>query len=254
MHSWQTTRNTYEAAALAALDIPLKPVTMRDFKTGTEYTDWNLAPNNQAVVTGEPARSPRLYLTGPLRRDFNGGKLQGELAAQPLHPYLLALRALHNRQRLLEAQKGRAMALKEAAPGSYILEPGSATPPLPPTLDTADLDLAVALISIGCDLVSITHNGNGHVYRLTRYSATKLDAGTLMHDLRANLLFPARRWEPFALAIHTLHCLRELRKHQHSDQYITVRHRTYLVRGAAFKANAPSHIQSAVQQRLGIKL
>lgn len=264
MHAWQTTRNTYEAAALASLDIPLKPVSICDLKSGTEYTDWNLAGNNQAVVEGNadtPERNARLFITGILRRDFNGGKPIGELAAQPLHPYLIALRAMHNRAALIAAQKGVAMAMKEEALGSFILERGSQRTPLPPFITTIDLDLAVALITVGCALVSITHNGVCHVFSLSRYSITsvvqevpRLDGGMLMHDLRANQIFPARRWEPFSIAIHALHCLRELRRQQHCDRYITVRHKTYQVRGAAFKESSSSAVQAAVQTKLGIKL
>lgn len=261
MHAWQTTRNTYEAAALASIDIPLKPVSMRDLKTGAEYTDWNLAPNNQSVLDDDPVRTPRLFITGDLRRDFNNGKPIGELAAQPLHPYLIALRAMHNRNALLAAQKGVAMCMKEEALGSYILERGTQRTPLPPVITTVDLDLAVALIGIGCAIASITFNGVDHAYTLARYSiapalegTSRLDGGLLMHDLRANLIFPARRWEPFAIAIHALHCLRELRRQQHSDRYITVRHKTYTARGAAFKENAPGHTLAAVQHRLGIKI
>ena len=267
MQSWQTTRNTYEAAALASLDIPLRAVAMRDLKTGHDYTDWNLVPNNQGIVEGltdgVPLRNSRLFITGVLRRDFNNGKPIGELATQPLHPYLIALRAMHNRNALLEAQKGNAtMCLKEEAPGSYLLERGlQRLAKLPPFIVTADLDTAVALITIGCQLVSITHNGDAHVYQLTRYSIApplpdvpRLDGGLLVHDLRANKLFPDRRWEPFAIAIHALHCLRELRKHQHSNRYITVRHRTYTVRGAAFQESAPSEVHARVQKTLGIKL
>lgn len=259
MHSWHTTRNTFEAAALASLDIPVKAVTMIDRKTGDQHTDWNLATSNQ---TGE-APPDRLFITGHLRRDFNDGKLQGELAAQPLHPYLIALRAMHNRARLLDAQHGKPMRQKEEAPGSFILEPGtSAAAVVPPFLDTPDMDLAVALIGIGCALAGITHNGNAHVYRLARYATlpqtmpgtAALDAAVIMQDLRSNALFPARRWEPFAIAIHALHCLRELRKRQHSDRFMTVRHRTYFLKGAAFKENAPDHILSHVQRTLGIRL
>lgn len=260
MQAWQTTRNTFEAAALASLDIPVKPVTMQDHKSGNTVTDWNLARDNQQIVEGQtdlPPRESRLFFTGVLRRDFNNGKLTGDLATQPLHPYLIAMRAMHNRARLLDAQKGVAMALKEEALGSYILERGTSRTALPPFIDTPDQDLAIALITCGCQLVSITHNGNQHVYRLTRYSlapVARLDGGLIMHDLRTNRLFPARRWEPFAIAYHALHCLRELRKHQHSTTYITVRHKTYNTKGAAFTANASSEMQQRVQQRLGIKL
>jgi hypothetical protein len=52
MKSWQTTRNTYEAAALCSLDIEPRPVTMLDHKSGASYTDWNLKPTS----TDDPTR------------------------------------------------------------------------------------------------------------------------------------------------------------------------------------------------------
>lgn len=262
MQAWATTRNTYEAAALAALDIPVRPVTMRDFKSGTEYTDWNLAPNNQSVVDGEivPERNARLFVTADLRRDYNNGQIIGALATQPLHPYLIAVRAMHNRARLIEAQRGKAMHLQQEAPGSWILQPGAGSVRSGIAyIDTPDQDLTLALIGIGCELLSSTHNGTAHVYRVARYAhpvgdAPAIDGGTLMQALRANELFPARRWEPFAISIHALHCLRELRKHQHSTRFITIKHKTYQVKGAAFRESATSAVQAAVQNKLGIKL
>lgn len=262
MQAWATTRNTHEAAALAALDIPVRAVTMHDFKTGNEYTDWNLAPNNQEVVNGTlvPDRHARFFVTADLRREHNGGQLTGSLAVQPLHPYLIALRAMHNRARLMEAQKGKPMHLKQEAPGSWILQPGHGSLISGIAyIETSDQDLAIALIGIGCDLQNITHNGNRHVYRVSRYArisgeAPAVDGGVLMQALRANEIFPSRRWEPFAIAIHALHCLREMRKHQHSAKFITIKHKTYQVKGAAFREAASSAVQAAVQRKLGIKL
>lgn len=260
MKSWQTTRNTYEAAALCSLDIEPRPVTILDHKTGQEYTDWNLKP----ASTEDPTRNTKPFITGELRRDFNNGKPINELATTPLHPYLIALRAMHNRARLIEAQKGQAMRLKEEAPGSFILERGSdSTTPAGPYIDTADMDLALCLIGIGCDLVGITNTGSAHVYRVTRYArrssvlpseAPAIDGGELMRALRDDLLFPARRWEHFAIQSHALHCLRELRRHQHADRYIAVRHKTYKVRGAAFRENSNSESLAHVQKTLGIKI
>lgn len=258
MIAWQTTRNTYEAAALASLDIALRAVKMTHYKSGTEYTDWNLARTSSV----DPDRNGRAFITGVLRRDFNNGTLQGELATQPLHPYLIALRTMHNRSRLLDAQKGKSMRLVEAAPGSYLLEHGSSSMPHEATLTTADQDLALALIGVGHALLTLTHNGTAHVYTIARYALTpeltpqapRADAQLNMTALRTNALFPARRWEPFAIAIHALHCLRELRKHQQSEGWITVAHKTYLDKGAAFRADAPGHTLAQVQRRLGIKI
>jgi hypothetical protein len=261
MLAWQTTRNTYEAAALASLDIALRPVKMTHYKTGQEYTDWNLARTSSV----DPERHARAFITGVLRRDFNNGKIIGELATQLLHPYLIALRAMVNRTRLIESHKGSAFRLVEEAPGSYLLERSKEAirrPVNEATLKSADQDLVIALIGIGHDLLDVTNNGSGHTYTVARYArplttqpnAPRADCEPLVKALRSNALFPARRWEPFAIALHALHCLREMRKHQQSGGWITVAHKTYLDKGAAFRADAPGHTIAQVQHRLGIKI
>jgi hypothetical protein len=222
MLAWQTTRNTYEAAALGSLDIALKPVPMQDHKTGQQYTDWHLA----SVSSVDPERNGRAFITGALRRDFNSGKLIGELATQLLHPYLIALRAMVNRTRLIESHKGASYRLIEEAPGSYLLQ--STKEPVNPV--------------------------NEVTFQTTEPNAPRTDCEPLIKALRSNTLFPTRRWEPFAIAIHALHCLRELRKHQQSDQWITVSHKTFRDKGAAFRADAPGHTIDQVQRRLGIKI
>lgn len=263
--AWQTTRNTFEAACLSALDIPVRGVHMLDHKTGQRFTRWNLQRDNSVPEGENPPANFRPFVTGQIRNDWNNGKPIGELAATPLHPFLIAARTMHNRQRLLDAQKGKTMRLVEAAPGSWMLEPG------PPSqllhgefwFDTPDIDLAVALITIGCALITITSNGNTHVYRLTRFSRSpslpispspSFDSGDLKDALRSNALFPARRWEPFAIAIHVQHCLRELRRNQEGQQWIVVRHRTFDVKGAAFRADASSEEKLAVQNKLQVRI
>lgn len=262
MHAWQITRNTYEAAALAALDIAVKPVTMTDRKTGTTYTDWNLAP----VSTVDPQRNGIAYLTGQIRKDFAGGKqLTGHLATQPLHPFLIGIRTFINRGRLIESHKGGSYRLKEDAPGSYLLERSQEAirrPVNEATFQSLDQDLILALITIGHDLINTTNNGNAHSYHVSRYArptthepnAPRQDCQPLIQALRSNALFPARRWEPFAVAIHALHTLREMRKHQQSPDWFTVAHKTFRDKGAAFRADAPSHTLAQVQRRLGIKI
>jgi hypothetical protein len=260
MLAWQTTRNTYEAAALASLDIALRPVKMTHYKTGQEYTDWNLARTSSV----DPERHGRAFITGVLRRDFNNGTLQGELAAQLLHPYLIALRAMVNRTRLIESHKGGSFRLIEEAPGSYLLQSTkeSVNRVNEVTFQSSDQDLVIALIGIGHDLLDVTNSGAHHVYTVSRFArplttqpnAPRADCEPLVKALRSNALFPARRWEPFAIAIHALHCLREMRKHQQSGGWITVAHKTYLDKGAAFRADAPGHTLAQVQHRLGIKI
>lgn len=256
MNKWQTTRNTYEAAALCALDIEPKPVTMRDLKSGVEYTDWNL----QTASTEDPSRNTLPFVTGELRMSFNSGELAKKT---PLHPYLIALRAMHNRGRLLDAQRGTAMRLVEEAPGSFVLEKGSErTAVTGPHIVTANQDLAISLIGIGCAIIGIEHNGNQHIYKVARYAKKPasmpdmpvIDGGVLMQELKADAFYPARRWEHFPLQMHALHCLREMRKHQQCNRYIAVKHKTYNVKGAAFKENATDHAKAHVQKTLGIKI
>ena len=262
MQAWQLTRNTHEAAAFAALDVPVRPVTARDHKTGEEHTQWTLG----TASTVDPARAGQVFRTGEIRRDFVNGSAQGALAATPLHPFLLGLRALHNRVMLLRAQRGQAVHALRVAPGSYLLHAGSdGAPPAPATLPrviTTDLDMAVALLNIGCRLLGITHNGREHVYTLARVANADpdllqqgaVDGGALLQAARADAIFPARRWEHFPHALHTLHCLRELRARQHSTVWLTIRHRTYRHRGAALPEHADSAQQAHVQRTLGVRL
>lgn len=253
--SWQTTRNTYEAAALASLKIGVKPVTMRRVQssTGHDLTEWIM----------QPASEDGLHRTGVLRNEFNGGKLQGTLATTLLHPYLIAMRAMLNRNRIMDAMKGRPHHLHEDAPGSWILQAGSARlASIGPIIATVDIDHAVALSTIGCPLIKIEHNGKDHVFTLSRYAlpctatpnAPRIDGGQLYADSKAGRLFPARKDEPFASALHALHCLRELRQRQHSTCFIIVSHRTPFHKGAAFNEAASSATKSTVQRTLNVKL
>ena len=259
MISWQTTRNTHEAAALAALDIPVRPVTALDHKKGIEITDWNLARDNAAALADPARHTSQLHSTGPLRRDYNGGQLRGGLLAAPLHPFLIGIRALHNRARLIDTQRGKSMILHEEAPGACILMPGSAPAAAGPHIDTHDLDLAAALITVGCSLIAVRFNGSSHIYRVTRLArsvagAPCVDGGALMTALRDDQIFPQLRWQPFAHAYHTLHTLRELRRHQHTTRFITVSHKTFHTKGAAFNERASGELLQTVQRKLGIRL
>lgn len=253
MIAWLTTRNTHEAAALAALDIALRPVTAVEYKSGREYTDWNMARDNSAAMADVTRCTGTLYNANQIRRDHAKGTLP------ILHPFLISLRALTNRARLLLAQRGQAMHSAEDAPGSFVLVAGSdGAPPLPthtPHITTGDMDLTVAAITCGARIMKIDECGNDqHAYRFSRVTMSGLDIGPLMVALRNGELFPKRRWEQFSHAIHTLHCLRELRRHQHTDRFITVSHKTPYTKGAAFNEKAKSDVLENVERKLGITL
>lgn len=253
--SWLTTRNTFEAAALASLKIGARPVTMRKNQSDThDITEWNL----------KPASDDGLHQTSLLRQSFNNGKPQGLLATELLHPYLLAVRAMHNRSRFLEAQTGRPMRSIEAAVGSWILQAGH---PLSseisgPYIETVDQDRAIALIGLGSGLIQITGPKDHHTYRLTRFSlqsnllpsAPRSDNGLWYARHRDQTVFPEHAETHFGRQLHALHCLRELRRRQYSKIYIIIQHKTPFHKGAAIAQNAPSEDKARVQRVLGKKI
>lgn len=253
--SWLLTRNSHEAAALNALKIGVKPVTMRkNTSAAKDITEWTL----------KPASDDGRYNTSELRKSFNTGKPQGLLATETLHPYLVALRVFHNRNHLLDAQKGRSMRSVEAAPGSWILEPGHCTPAELSGLylETYDQDRALGLIGNGSAIISITGPEGSRLYRLTRLALpSKLLSGTPRVDngiwwLRHqnHQVFPEHADSHFGQQIHALHCLRELRKHQYSERFIVVPTKTPLYKGAAVNEKSGSDVFGKVQKTMGVRL
>lgn len=253
--SWQMTRNTYEAAALASLGIGVQPVTMHKHdSTSHDITEWNLQPRS----------ADGLHITGQLRSAHNGGKLQGLFLAEPLHPYLIALRAMHNRSALLDAQTGRSYRSTETAPGSWILEKGTAPASdlAGAYIETTDQDRAIALLGVGCGLISITGPEGAKRYRLTRVELpstlfpgrARADNGSwyALHSMQG--VFPAHAESHFGRQLHALHALRELRKHQHTTRFIIVSHKTPRHRGAAFNDQAQGTVIDTVRRTLGTKL
>ncbi|WP_395734095.1 hypothetical protein [Prosthecobacter sp.] len=253
--AWQTTRNTYEAAALNSLKIGVRPVTMRRNQSDAhDITDWNL----------QPASEDGRYNTSELRQSFNAGNPKGLLATETLHPYLLALRAMHNRSLLIDAQNGRSMRSIEAAPGSWILEPGHAVPSdlIGDYIETVDQDRAIALIGLGSAIIQITGPKGSHIYRLTRLSlqskllptTPRADNGTwsILHRMQG--VFPAHAETHFGRQLHALHCLRELRKNQYTSRFIIINHRTPFHKGAAVNEKASSEDKARVQRVLGKKI
>lgn len=253
MLTWQHTRNTYEAAALCALGIGVSPVFTQDHKTGKQVTDYNLALESTPQMPGDP-----IHKTGELRARQKDGTLA---AADPLHPYLEACRAMHNRERMLEAQKGMQMMSVEAAAGAWILKPGPA-PQMPAgtaTITTIQFDTAIALIGRGSVLMKIEHNGRDHVYTLSRCSlptpvSPVIDNGPLFLAAQNGTLFPEHRHTAFGIQMHALHCLREIRRLRDTERFIIVQHKTPFHRGAAFNQNAKGDALGHVQKTLGVKI
>jgi len=253
--SWLLTRNPYEAAALNALQIGAKPTTMRRNESAAkDITEWTL----------QPVSTDGFYNTSELRKAFNDGKPQGILATQPLHPYLISLRAMANRHHLLDAQKGRSMRSVEEAPGSWILEPGHYTAAETSGLfiETVDQDRALALIGNGSALISITGPKDNHTYRLTRLALPsrllpdqpRADNGIWYLRHAEQKLFPEHAASHFGQQIHALHCLRVLRRSQYADRFIIVSHKTPFFKGGAIHEKADSTTKAAAQRNLGVSI
>jgi len=253
--SWQNTRNIHEAAVLASLKIGVQPVRMliKNQSDAHDVTEWNLRPVSEDGV----------YHTSPLRQAFNNGTLRGLFLTETLHPFLVAARAMHNRHQFLDAQKGRAMRSVEAAPGSWILEPGHYTPAelAGAYLETVDQDRALALIGNGSALISITGPEGSRIYRFTRLAlpstllaGPRADNGIWWTRHRDQTVFPEHAGSHFGQQIHALHCLRELRRRQHSTRFLIIQQKTPFHKGGALKENAPSDVQARMQRTLGVRL
>jgi len=249
MQSWLRTRNSLEAAALEALDIPVHSVSMIDHRTSESRTDYNLAESSDLTVPGAQA-----FRTGVVRATFADGTMDAT------HPFRATIAAMHNRSRLLEAQRGTTMGFKGSADtpvrSLYLLEPCPRRPfaAETPSLKTFDQDLAIALITNGAEIIDITHDGNRHIYTLSRLTPARIDLEPHWTAYKQNAVFPALRWHPFGLAIQALHCLRERRKIIHTNRYITIAHRTYTHKGAAIPEKAEGAMFSQIQTTLGVKI
>jgi hypothetical protein len=253
--SWLLSYNPYEAAALNALGIGAKPTTMRkNASDAKDTTQWSLM---EASADGR-------YHTSTLRKDFNGGKPQGILATETLHPYHLALRSMTNRHRLDDAQRGRPHRIVEEAPGSWVLEPGHHTPAELSGLfiETQDHDRALALIGSGSALISISGPEGARTYRLTRLALPsklipdqpRADNGIWWLRHQNQTLFPDHASSHFGQQIHALHCYRILRRTQFADRYIIVSHKTPFFKGGAIHEKADSTTLLNAQKNLGIKI
>jgi len=246
-------RNTAEAAAFLAIGTAVQPVTMQDHRRGEAVTEYTLA------VQSTCGR----HHTAILRRDFAGGHLRGILAAQPLHPWLHALRTLHIRHCALDMLRGHAWHLvQDAAPGAWLLERGTGPAvPIGPVTTTGDFDRWVSLMACGCAPLRITGSDGQRLFTVSRVALPTLpgapgaDSAPWMQSLESGTLFtaPQVQW-PFAISLHALHCQRELLRSRHSNQFITVRHRTLTTRGAAISTTAPGRTFDRVRRQLGVRV
>lgn len=258
MLSWLLTRNTYEAAALAALYIPPRPHRVEDHaRKRAPVIEWTLSPestpDNPAGVT---------FSTGALRQQAADGTLE---KTQPLHPYLIALQTMHNRERWLDFIKaGKAMVATPTTPSFHpsttpplqffklTPAPGGPLPSAALFFETHDLDLAIALsTAYGAGPRSAEGPDGQKLYKLSVRALTDLDE---MKAWRAGTLNIRLLKTPFAIALQALEALRECRRHMESNRFIAIT--TGPRRGAFLNEKAlRDHVATtAIKTRTGIKL
>jgi hypothetical protein len=154
--SWST-KSTALAAAFGACGFPIRT-------NATEILELRQAYKLRFFIG---AQSQWLALErDPLREDHATGELA---KADPLHPFLQALRAARNYDVLLGVQQtGTRVRLALSAPGAWHYEPGEedARLRLLPGPRTNDLPLAAACGVIGIPVVDIEGEHGRRLYRL----------------------------------------------------------------------------------------
>jgi hypothetical protein len=154
--SWST-KSTALAAAFGACGFPIRT-------NATEILELRQAFKLRFFIG---AQSQWLALErDPLREAHLTGEL---LKADPLHPFLQALRAARNYDVLLDVQKtGSRVRLTPAAQGAWHYEPGEedARLRLMPGPRTNDLPLAAACGVVGIPVVDIEGEQGRRLYRL----------------------------------------------------------------------------------------
>jgi hypothetical protein len=200
--AWTSTLDTAQAATFGTLGMPIKMQTTLLELTGKRETRFQIALYS----------IDRTYDTSDIRKRWRDGELESK---QPAHPFLTCMRALFNRQEILDLQKnGSAKTLRKVA-GCDIYQYVNGGAGLPgvkqgtEALETSDLKMAAALSTVGLPLLAITGPEGDHKYYLPRYGPAR--AGGMPVD-GLSLMQAWRRdkeeipWEnPFAQACRVLH-------------------------------------------------
>jgi hypothetical protein len=201
--AWTSTLDTAQAATFGTLGMPIKMQTTLLELTGKRETRFQIALYS----------IDRTYDTSDIRKRWKNGELE---AKTPAHPFLTCMRALFNRQEILDLQKnGSAKTLRQVA-GCNIYQYVNGGSGLPgvrhgtEVIETTDLKMVAALATVGFPLLAITGPEGNHKYYLPRYGAANnggppcLDGLNLMHAWRRDK--EEIPWEnPFAQACRVLH-------------------------------------------------
>ena len=157
--AWQTT-NTKLASCLGLLKLPLRTQVTQDARSGGVITQFFVG--DQSIGGG------RVYARDFILAAWKKGTLEVQ---EPLHPFLQGLRAEHNYDMLLDAQKqGRRIRLVGVA-GSHAAEyrDGEELPEMlnaSMVFQLADLSLVAALGTLGIPCIKKEWNGKHHLYTL----------------------------------------------------------------------------------------
>ncbi len=157
--SWHT-KNTKLASALGYLQFPIRTQVNQDVRSGKVETMFFMG--DTSVDVNPP------YVRDFILQNWDAGTLA---QAEPLHPFLQGMRAEHNFEMLMDAQKkGRRIRLVGVA-GSHATEyrDGQELPELvnaAMVFRLADASLVAALGTLGIPVIKIEYDGKRHIYTL----------------------------------------------------------------------------------------
>lgn len=162
------TRDTRLAAALGTLGIPIEIRKSREAASGKVFTLFHLALRSLCGC----------HDTRRLKAQIANGRLE---AMDPAHEALTALRAMMNRERLLDFQnKGNFMRLA-AVPHTPLWQYVAGDSGLPgkagqkELIETSDIKLVCALGLVGIPLLAMDGQRGAYRYFLPRYSLPRTD-------------------------------------------------------------------------------
>ena len=190
--AWIKTTSVNLAAAVATLGIPIKSDQTTDIRSGTQWKTLLLGleslPRTEiGLIAGEDDTPPApVVRTKQILELVRSGKLE---QADPAHPALDALRALHNRERLLDwMHKGTRyrVAKSSRAPRSQLVagEEPESVKSFPKLFKTGDLKIVASLAVFGVPVARIEGGGGGHQFYMAN---TGHDLGVPPMDAHATV-------------------------------------------------------------------
>lgn len=166
--SWTNTRDLRVAAALGSLGVVIKIDTSADARSGNQRT---------LFILGLRSLDGR-HDTKLLVRRAKVGALQSQ---EPTHEFLTGLRAMQNREMILDLQKKGSFLELQQVPGTEIWQYVPGCQGLPglagqkAVVETCDLKVVAAAGLVGARLLKIEGSGRDHRYTLPRWGPVRQD-------------------------------------------------------------------------------